>query len=399
MSNVNLPIRIGVVGGHRGRSFANGASGQDDIVQLAAICDTDEAVLAEWKQHDGIRCYGEYDAMLDDDDVDAVCIATPVQLHASQAIAALRAGKHVLSEVTAAYTLEECWELIEAVEATGLTYMMAENYCFGRDVMMVSEMVSRGVFGDLITAEGSYLHDCRDLCFYSDGQLTWRGKLRKDGFFNSYPTHSIGPVSQWLSINRGDRYVSTATWHSNQPSVAHYVQRNKVTANTSLADPSAWKLPDTVTTNLRTAKGVLVTHRLDFASARPHHMNRYALQGTTASFTSNIDPSQESLVWIEDRSPTNDVGIADGWEPISRYADEFEHPLWKKHGDAARKVGHRGGDFFVVREFVDAIVEERPPIIDVYDAVTWSAITPLSQMSMEDGNNAVAFPDFGNSPS
>ncbi|HVF10747.1 MAG TPA: Gfo/Idh/MocA family oxidoreductase [Abditibacteriaceae bacterium] len=392
---MTLPIRVAVIGGGRGRSFMHGAQNLPDKLKLTTICDLREATLADWRSHADIHCTTDYEEVLNDPNIDAVCIATPVQMHARQAIAALEAGKHVLSEVTAAYTLDECWGLIEAVERSGLTYMMAENYCFTRDVMMVSEMVRQGVFGDIIFAEGSYLHDCRDLFFHPDGELTWRGELRRTGFFNGYPTHSLGPVCQWLDINRGDRLASTATWHSGSSAVGPYVQRN-LGSEHPLVDNAQWRLPDTVSTLIRTEQQRLIEHRLDFASPRPHHMNRYALQGTRASFTSHVDPHQESLIWIEDRSPTSKSGVAQSWEPLFKYAAEFEHPLWRRSAEEAAKAGHGGGDYFILREFADAIIENRPPLIDVYDAVTWSSITPLSAISMEHNNAPVAVPDFKN---
>jgi hypothetical protein len=164
--------------------------------------------------------------------------------------------------------------------------------------------------------------------------------LRQTHYGNTYPTHSLGPVSRWLGINRHDRYISTATW----------------------------------------------------ASARPHNIRRHELQGTTASFTTQ-EHGNDSLIWIEGRSAT---GIAGDWEPLSKYYEEFEHPLWREHLAEATKAGHGGGDYFTLREFVAAVRENRPPMIDVYDAVTWSSITPLSMLSIDRNHCAVDVPDFKN---
>lgn len=376
----------------RGGLYAESARKLGDQVQLAAVCDSAPERLAPWRDT-GVRCYSEFDQLLEDKEVDAICLATPVELHARQAIQALRAGKHVLCEVPAVETLEESRELIRAVEETGLVYMLAENYCFMRDVLMVEEMVSRGVFGDLIYAEGSYLHDCRFLLYEEDGTLTWRGERKRTFFGNCYPTHSMGPVSRWLGINRRDWYTSLSAWQSGAFACAEYTRR-KYGSDHELAAPSAWRMPDSVTTMLRSENGVLVSHRLDTTSPRPEHPNRYALQGTRAAFTSNIGPDLAPQIWIQDRSPTGRDGSAEAWEPLYKYAEEFEHPLWREFGAEAAAWGHEGSDFFVPREFVAAILEERRPFIDVYDAVTWSSITPLSRDSMEGGNKAVAFPRF-----
>lgn len=386
------PIRIAVVGARRGEAFVRSAETLGAKLSMVAICDQSPEKLAPWEETD-VRCYLDYDQVLEDKEIDAVCLATPVGLHARQAIDALRAGKHVLCEVPAADSLEDCRELIKAVEETGLVYMMAENYCYRRDVLMVEEMVRRGVFGELTYAEGSYLHDCRNLFLDHEGALTWRGELNRTRFCNWYPTHSMGPVSRWLGINRGDRYLSLSAWQSGAFACADYTRRN-FGAEHEMADRAQWRIPDSVITSLRSEKGVLVHHRLDTASPRPHHVDRYALQGTRASFTSNFSSQFESQIWIQGRSPTTSDGRAEEWEPLFKYADEFEHPLWREWGAEAAKSGHGGGDFFALREFADSIFEARAPWIDVYDAVTWSSIGPLSGQSMEEGNRPVEVPDF-----
>lgn len=393
---MQLPLRVAVIGAARGRSFAHSAQHIPNKVRLEAVCDLREEALAPWGAQ-GVRCFTDYEQVLNDPNIDAVCIATPLKLHAAQAIAALGAGKHVLSEVTAAFTMQECWDLIRAVEASGLTYMMAENYCYMRDVMMVDEMVRQGVFGELIYAEGSYIHTVPELQFHEDGTLTWRGELRRDDYSNVYPTHSLGPVCQWLGINRTDRLKTTSTWQTKSASMPFYTQR-MLKEDNPYRHKTDWRLPDSVTTMLRTENDVLIAHRFDCASPRPHNMHYYLLQGTHAAFNSNVDPGQEPLVWIADRSPTNQAGAAGAWEPLFKYADEFEHPLWRQSREEAAKAGHGGGDYFILREFTDAILEGRAPAIDVYDAVTWSSLTPLSAESMANNNCAVEVPDFKRQP-
>jgi predicted dehydrogenase len=390
---MNTPLRFAVIGAGRGSSFVHSAGTLAEEVQLVAICDINPRMLDPWRDNPELRLYESYEQVLNDPNIDAVCIATPVPLHARQAIQALNAGKHVLSEVTAIYnSVEEGWELIEAVERTGLTYMMAENYCYIRENMMLENMIEQGVFGEITYASGSYLHDCRDLMWHGDGQLTWRGQLRQSVYGNSYPTHSLGPVSRWLGINRTDRYVTTATWGSLCRAIPAYVARNDKPEK-RLASPNAWHSNDGAVTMLKTEKGVIAEVRVDWASPRPHNMARHELQGTTASYTTQ-EPGREALIWIEGRSETSPTGIAGHWDPISKYYEEFEHPLWKAHFEDAQRAGHGGGDYFTLREFAAAVREGRPPMVDVYDAVTWSSITPLSMISIDNNNNAVEVPDF-----
>lgn len=396
MNPTKPPLRFAVVGARRGKTFIKSAQSSDARTELVAICDQNATALDEWRQHSGLRLYTDYSQLLSDPKVDAICIATPVPMHAHQAIAALEAGKHVLSEVTACHTMEEGWDLIAAVERTGLTYMMAENYCYTAAVLQVQHMVEQGVFGEITYAAGSYLHDCRSLLFSNDGSLTWRGCLRRDMIANSYPTHSLGPVARWLGINRTDMFATTATWESKSRAISSYTHRN-MPDRSDYRDPAFWKHPDTTSTSIRTKNGVLIDLRLDWVSPRPHHMTRYELQGTKAAFVipdANSSLQSDPLIWIEDRSPTNKMGIAGQWESLSVYRDEFEHPLWKEHRMHAENAGHGGGDFFVLREFAASIAEGRLPMIDVYDAVTWSSITPLSAQSISGGNVPVAVPDF-----
>ncbi len=396
MSQTIKPTRFAVIGARRGRTFIHSANSLGEKgVTLAAVCDCDLSALEEWKGTPGVKCYSHYEQVLNDPNIDAVCLATPVPLHARQAIAALEAGKHVLSEVTAAYTLDECWDLVAAVRKSGLTYMMAENYCFMEPVLQIQRMAEEGVFGEITYASGSYIHDCRDLFFTEEGELTWRGELRRSlQPASSYPTHSLGPVARWLGINRTDFFKSTSSRASQSASIAHYIKRNQARLpNFSPSD--RWLHPDTVTTCINTEKGALIDLRIDWDSARPHQMCRYELQGTKAAFCWPDSPGKsEPLIWIEDRSPTSDTGVAHDWEPLSNYSKEFGHPLWRSFGDEAQKAGHGGGDFFVLREFVGAIREERAPLIDVVDAVSWSSITPLSQQSIAQGNASVAIPRF-----
>lgn len=387
------PIRLAVIGARRGHAHATTVQYLDNRIQLVAVCDTNPEMLAEWREQPEVRCFESYEELLADDGIDAVCIATPMTMHAAQSILALQAGKHVLCEVTAAWTIEECRELVAAAQASDRTYMMAENCCFFREVMMIGQMVEHGIFGELISAEGSYLHDCCDLYFNDAEHLAWRGELRHAHARNWYPTHSLGPVCKWLGINETDKLKTTATWGSNTSAVAAYARRN-FGADSPYAQSEFWQMPDLCHTLLRTEKGVLINHRLDASSPRPRPQNRYALQGTNASFVSNPDLDADPLVWIRDRSSTSQTGIAEEWESLWEYSDEFEHPLWREYGEVALKCGHNGADFFVLQEFASAIVENRRPLIDVYNAATWSAISPLSEISLTQNNRSVEVPNF-----
>jgi predicted dehydrogenase len=298
-------VKLAVVGGHRGGAFDRALEVLQERVELTAICDLSQGVLARWKEeHPSIQTFTAYDDLLGKGDCTAVFIATPMQLHARQAVQALEAGKHVVSEVIAATTLDECWQLIETVEKTGLVYMLAENYCYMRPNMMVLNMAQQSVFGEITYAEGAYVHDCRDLNFNGKGEITWRGQLRRQVNGNMYPTHSLGPVAQWLGVNRkgGDRLVSTATWTSAARSAQRYV-RDQMGADHPAAQDAFWKLGDSATTVIQTEKNAAIVLRMDSASARPHNMTHYVLQGTQAAYLSARHGREEPLIWIDGRSP------------------------------------------------------------------------------------------------
>ena len=409
------PFRLAIAGGRRGGSFTNALELLRDKIQLVAVCDPSDAVRTRWLSEDpSISAYDSFERMLDDPAIDAVFIATPMTLHAQQAVQALNAGKHVLSEVIAAVTIEECWELVEAVEKTGLTYMMAENYCYRRETMFVRNMVEQGAFGDLTFAEGAYIHDCRDLNLNADGSRTWRGDLRAGNSQispgNGYPTHSLGPVAQWLGINRTDRLLRTTTFVT-KSAARHEWAQSVLPGNHPDASSDAWvNSADSASTLIQTEQGRVISLRFDSASPRPHNMVHYGIQGTKGAFLSRRHDTEEPLVWLNGVSPGvspanfNATGMArpEGhsemghpqWQVLWELADRYEHPLWREQKEEAERSGHGGGDFFVLQDFAEAVITGSKPEIDVYDAVTWSSITPLSIQSVSRGGVPMDVPRF-----
>ena len=382
------PIRIVIVGARRGKNFLQTA--QFAGAEVVGICDPSEKSLEPWKSESSLSLYRSLDEVLNEKNVDAICLATPAHLHAEQSIAALEAGFHVLCEVPAIDTLDEASRLVEAVEKTGRTYMMAENYCYRREILMVQNMLEKGLFGELTFASGSYIHDCRDLYVYPDGTLTWRGERRRKSSGNSYPTHSMGPVCRWVGINRTDHLKRICAFQSKSSAFPYYLSKNHPDQLNDKS-PDFFKNGDTCSSSIQTDKGVLIDCRVDWASVRPHDMVRYELQGTKGSFLLHNEQSQ---IWIEGYSKQTPTGVALQWDPLENFAETFEHPLWVQHGKEARQAGHGGGDYFTLKEFVSSIHAERAPEIDVYDAVAWSAVYPLSAQSIESGNQPVEFPSI-----
>ncbi len=388
----NDPLRIGLIGaGSRGTYLLRLAVAQG--VEVPAVCDVNEAhcqravaLVAEQREGRRPESYtgGDYDyrRMLERDDLDAVIVGTPMQWHAVMSADAMRAGKDVFCEVAAAVTLDECWDIVHAANESGRIYMMAENCNYYRPVMMILNMVEQGLFGPLSFAECGYVHDCRALAFNPDGSLTWRGELARDYRGNLYPTHALGPVAEWLGIHRGDRMVSLVAMETNKIAMDHFARRHFPEEHP--AREVEFRVADSTTVLIRTAKGALIDLRYDTKSARPHPSTTYfSLQGATASYESRIDG-----IWLEGRSP----GYR--WESLDTYAEAFDHPMWQEHAAEAAGTGHGGGDYLVVRAFLETLRSGGPSPIDAAAAAAQSAIIPLSQKSLDEGGTVQEIPDF-----
>ncbi len=388
------PLRLAVIGtGGRGTGLLQVALTFEGL-EVPALCDVHEGrlnnAIAVVRAARGNEPVGysqgptDYRRLLERDDVDAVLVATPMQLHGQMCIDALRAGKHTLSEVAAAMTLDECWGLVRAEQESGRTYMLSENCCYYPQNLAVRNMAEAGALGEFTYAECGYVHDCRSLAFQGDGTLTWRGELGRDYAGNVYPTHSLGPVAQWLGINRGDRLVSLTSAASRGGSLQRYAAE-RFGADSPQAKLK-FALADSNSTLIRTAKGVVIDLRFDMYSARPHPSTTYyTLQGLTGSYG---DSGRGQEVWLEGRSPQY------AWEPFAPYATEYQHDLWKQYGAQASEAGHGGADFFVIQQFLEAVREGKPSPIPAADAAAWSSIIPLSAASIGAGGAPQEIPDF-----
>ena len=392
-------VRLAVAGARRAQAEIPVLKHLEEKVELRAVCDPNETLWTVWKaQFPGARFYRTFDDLLSDDTVDAIFVATPLRLHAEQSLAALMAGKHVLSEVPACHTIEQCWSLVETVEKTKLKYMLAENFCFMRSNLIVLNMVRHGLFGDLIHAEGAYLHDYKHRTHDGRRGLEWRGEMLRDWNTINYPTHAVGPISQWLGINtpRGDTYESLVAVVSKPQMMWRYF-RDLYGSDHPGSDPRYWTQGDSQNAILQTRRGVTVVIRVDWTSPRPHNMTHYGLQGTTGAYVSGRHSREDPLVWISGRSPGFSPprdGPEAAWEVLWEYAADYEHPLWRRWSSVAAKMDLDSGDFLTILEFVDCVLRDRDPSIDVYDAATWSSLIALAAESIRAGGGRVRIPQF-----
>jgi hypothetical protein len=215
----------------------------------------------------------------------------------------------------------------------------------------------------------------------------------------NYPTHSIGPIAQWLGLGRrsDDRLESMLTFVSGSRSLRKYFQE-RFGPEHPASQEGYWRQGDSAVTTILTQRGTLITLRVDWSSVRPHNMHHYAVQGTEGAFVSRRHDFEDDLIWFEGRSPrvasVQGGKPEDRWEPLGRYQPEFDHPSWIRLERMGDEETHGGSNTLVLEEFAASIREQRRPAIDVYDAVSWSSIFPLSMESWAKQGMPVRFPDF-----
>ena len=398
-------VRLGYIGvGLRGRSHIGEGLLRDDV-EIVAICDTQESSLQFCREQfkkagkplpkeytGGLDAYKK---LLDRKDIDAVIIATPWEFHRPQAIDAMKAGKYVGCEVIAGISVDDHWDIVHTSEQTGVPYMTLENVCYRRDVMAALNMVRQGLFGEIIHLEGGYQHNLRNVLFNdgkTDGgkgvlygpkafsEAQWRTQWNIDRNGDIYPTHGAGPVMHYANITRGNRFTNLVSFASKSRGLNAYIEE------LSPGNPETkinFKNGDVVTTMINCANGETVMLSHDTHLPRPYSIG-FRVQGTKGIW---MDVNQS--VYIENQSKKEDV-----WDPAKEWFEKYDHPLWKKYEGQAAGAGHGGMDWFVFNAFVEAVKKKGPTPIDVYDSVTMSVITPLSEKSLAEGNMPQEFPDF-----
>ncbi|MCX7799057.1 MAG: Gfo/Idh/MocA family oxidoreductase [Fimbriimonadales bacterium] len=388
-------VRFGMIGvGDRGGSHIAHLLLLDGV-EITAIADPYKPAAEGWAARIAERgrkppaVYAEsdfdYRKLCDRDDVDAVIVSTPWEWHGRQCVEAMRAGKHVFVEVPAAVTLDELWQMVETSEATRRHCMMMENVCYGREELMVLNMCQQGVFGELLHGEASYIHDLRFQMHQIDhGTGSWRTYhyVRRNG--NLYPTHGLGPICQYMDINRGDRLDYLSSVSSNARARRLYAERRfPVGHERRTLD---FRCGDINTTIVRTVRGRTILVQWDEQLPRPYTRHNF-IQGTKGCWG-----GFPNRLVIEDVTPTEQWTQGSDLTP---FYERYEHPLWRAIGEEARKAGGHGGmDFVMLWRIVYCLRNGLPLDQDVYDAAAWSAIGPLSERSVANRGKTVDIPDF-----
>jgi len=316
-------------------------------------------------------------------DLDLVYITTPWRWHTPMAVRAMERGKHAATEVPAATTMEECWQLVDTSERTKRHFMQLENCCYDFFEMATLNMARQGALGELVHAEGAYIHDLRGLNFAKRGyQGMWRLIQNRDRDGNLYPTHGLGPIAQCMNINRTDKFDYLTSLSSGDFMMgprSHELARKDPFFKPYESDSYRGQMN---TTLIKTAGGKSIMVQHDVTSPRPYS-RIHLISGTKG---------------IAQKWPKRRIALGHRWLDDKKLAEtlkKYEHPLSRTMGAAARKVGGHGGmDFIMDYRLIYSLKNGLPLDEDVYDAAAGSAVGPLSEKSVANRSSSVEVPDF-----
>lgn len=408
----NSKVKIGLIAtGFRGQVHLNELLRRNDV-EVTAIADPDprmvEMALKIFEKHNKPKPKvfdngdNDYKNLLKREDVDAVIVSSPWELHSKQTIESMRAGKIVGLEVCGAMNMEECWKYVDVYEETKIPVFMMENVCYRRDIMAVFNMVRQGKFGEIVHGQGGYQHDLRNVLFNDGEHAIGHGaefgekgfseaKWRTNHYVNRnaelYPTHGIGPVATMMDVNRGNRITHLTSMASKQAGLTKYIKKmggeDHPNANVK------FKQGDIVQTMLQCENGesILLTH--DTSLQRPYNLG-FRVQGTDGIWQDiGSGGFDQGFLYFEE-----EMDHSHKWANSKEYMDKYDHPLWKKHERKAEGAGHGGMDYFLINDFVECIKANKEFPFDVYDLATWYAVTPLSEKSIEGNGASQEMPDF-----
>jgi predicted dehydrogenase len=387
-------VRVGLVGvGSRG-SGAVPRLRAIEGVEIKALCDIDPRQIAQaMKRLEGSNhkptAYSEgeeaWKKMCARDDIDVIYNCTPWHLHAPISVFAMEHGKHAFSEIPAAVSLDECWQLVETSERTKKHYMMLENCCYDFFELLTLNMAQQGFFGEIVHGEGAYIHNLMELNFGKEYYSSmWRLKQNAARNGNLYPMHGLGPIAQIMNINRGDRFDYLVSMQSNDFQMGK--KAKELAATDSFFAPFADKKfrGNANTTTVRTELGRTIMVQHDVTSPRPYS-RIHTVVGTKASAQKYPEPPRVAIGHKDWLSPAE----------FKKLEEKYTFDLVKQVGAMARKVGGHGGmDFLMDWRWVSLLRHGLPLDMNVYDGASWTAVGLLSEVSVANRSNSVDVPDF-----
>ena len=389
-------IRLGVVGmGSRGCGVVGRACNLPGIT-VTAICDNvpdqlarAQKILANKKKPAAKEYLGDeaWKRLCEDPNVDVVYNTTPWSLHVPVQLGAMRGGKHVFTEVPSAFTVDQCWELVETSEKTKRHCMQLENCCYGEVEMLTFNLAKLGLLGEIVHAEGAYIHDLRSMCKTEwPGCECWRFGENRDHGGNRYPTHGLVPLCLTMDINRGDRMDYLVSLDSNQANFKAFMEARLTPDNPRRQ--SKVKMADMNSTLIKTAKGKSILVQHDVSSPRPYSRIQLVTgtRGAVCDYPFRIVfedfPGSGAHKWYDD-------------DKAKEVREMYRHPLWKTVGELAKRVGGHGGmDFIMDARWSYCLRQGLPLDMDVYDLAATSCLCELTEKSADNRSRAYDIPDF-----
>ena len=402
-------VRVGFVGlGMRG-PWAVMRFAHIPGVEIVALCDYEyeraehcQKFLREKGLMPADIYYGEkgYEELCKRPDIDLVYVATDWNHHYPVAKFAMENGKHTAIEVPSAMNLEQCWSLIDLSEQTRLHCFILENCCYDYYEMNALNMAQQGVFGEVIRAEGAYIHalDAFWGSYWKDpadndvDNLHWRLKYNMENRGDLYATHGLGPVAQCMDIHRGDRFTTLVAMDTESFFGKEFVE------NKTGKECKEFRNGDHTTTLMRTAKGKVVEIQHNVMTPQPYN-RLFKLTGTKGYATKYPTPeyalSGDALKGTD--APQMDNLNAHGFmnaQQKQALEKKFYHPILTKFGEKGREMGHGGMDYIMDARLVYCLQNGLPLDMDVYDLAEWCCLAELGTLSMDNNCAAVTFPDF-----
>ncbi|WP_158820400.1 Gfo/Idh/MocA family protein [Granulicella sp. S156] len=380
--------RIAIIGvGGRGTSLLVNLIAAD--AQIVAICDVVQEkaehaaglVEKDGRKRPDLYTAGPHDfeTMLKRSDIDLVIAATPWTWHAPMALFAMNHGKDVAIEVPGVLTLEDCWNIVNTSESTRKHCIMLENCCYGYNETLILRMTHQGRFGDLLYGEGAYRHDLREELFSNAGEGLWRRDEHTKRNGNLYPSHGLGPVANYMGINRGDRFGYLVSMSSPERGFDAYRKDHLQPNDPRMAE--RYVCGDMNTSLIKTANGLTIT--VKHCVSLPNPYSRINMIAGTKGIFEDYPPR---IYFDGDKD--------EAYGSLDQYK-EYAHPLWQRMGEVAKKAGGHGGmDYLMLYRLLQCVREGLPPDMDVYDAAAWSSVGPLSVSSVARDSAHIDFPDF-----
>ncbi|MFA7173746.1 MAG: Gfo/Idh/MocA family oxidoreductase [Kiritimatiellia bacterium] len=319
--------------------------------------------------------------MCDKEDLDLIYIATPRVLHTSMCVYAMKSGAHVATEIPAARTLDECWQLVETSEKTKKHCSMIENCVYDFWELLILNMVRQGFFGEIIHVDTAYIHNQIKINLRKDLEWRTRDFINRNG--NLYPTHGLGPACQILNVNRGDRLDFMVSVSSNDFTMGREIEKQAQEDDYYKQFIGQWKLGNMNTSVIKTVNGKTIKLQYNVGNPRPYSRVFWVV-GTEGiaikqPFPSRISKGEE---WVSE-------------EELKALQEKYTPPIVKIIGDVAKKMGGHGGmDFLMQWRLIDCLRNGLPLDMDCYDAATWSSIVPLSEWCVANNSVPVKIPDF-----